>query len=91
MPNTRASDLIYQQRHGKGPLMERAERLKRLHELQQNIQQRRESSSKGGRDFNHYAPAAGGDKSAAYQRVRAQEYNDRIDTRETRDYSVDQY
>lgn len=30
-------DLNYEQRYGKGPLIERAERLKRLQELKQNM------------------------------------------------------
>lgn len=64
--------------------------MKRLHELQQNIQQRRESSQQT-REFKHYQPAAGGDKSAVYQRIRAQEYANRVDTRETKDYSSDLY
>lgn len=33
MPNTRSNDLVYKQQYGKGPLIERAERLKRLHDL----------------------------------------------------------
>ena len=33
-------DLNFQQKYGKGPLMERAERLKRLNELKENMNQR---------------------------------------------------
>ena len=33
-------DLNFQQKYGKGPLIERAERLKRLQELKQNMNQR---------------------------------------------------
>ena len=43
-------DLNFQQKYGKGPLMERAERLKRLHELKENMNQRvndREQSDDG--------------------------------------------
>lgn len=32
-----AEDLKYQQRYGKGPLIERAERLRRLQEIQNNL------------------------------------------------------
>ena len=32
-----ADDLNYQQKYGKGPLMERAERLRRLQELKKNM------------------------------------------------------
>jgi hypothetical protein len=79
MPNTRSNDLVYQQKYGKGPLIERAERLKRLHDLQQNIQSRRETSAR--RDYPHYEAAGGDKQQAAYQRVRAQE-SSRQETRQ---------
>ena len=48
-PVIRATDdLNFQQKQGKGPLIERAERLKRLHELKANMHQR--ASERGDSD-----------------------------------------
>ena len=50
------NDLKYQQKYGKGPLIERAERLKRLHEIQNNLAIRREqSAAKKARNLDMYA------------------------------------